>query len=650
MSSSNCRDDEGWATVSPLREFDLTPCFEEGILLSSFYTVLFIIAAVRSIILYRTGALERSTKSHWILQGKIVILVLAFLASIVNLALVLSSGKRVAIPQSYALEPLSLLAAISLTHANHSRTRRSSSTLLIYWPLYTIAVVIWGRTLLLKAPVDLRLPFALKCTTCVLGLLAFALECISPDVGLQPKDGVHHEHPTLTANVFSIWTFGWMTPLMKKGASQVVTEEDLPDVSPKDECENLEKRLQEALQKHSLWKSLFIAYGGPYAFAALLKFIQDALAFLQPQLLRWLLAYISTYQSARLWSSDLQKPSPMEGFAIAALMLLASAAQTILLNQYFQRAFETGMRIRAGLVSVIYNKALALSNDELGRASGDIVNLMSVDATRLQDFCQFGLISISDYLGIHQFVQPSWLACFVGVAIMIFSIPLNTRTLINYEKVYLANIVIVMARVMKKMQQKQMKNRDRRTRLMSELLANIKSIKLYAWEFTFMRKILQTRNEQELVMLKKLGVVTSFNTMLWSGIPLLVAFSSFAVAAATSDKPLTADVIFPAISLFLLLQFPLAMFSQVTSNIIESIVSLQRISQFLKAEELQTDARQVVQKSRLQRGDEVLVIKDGEFSWSKTSANPTLEDVNLTVRKGELVGVLGRVGSGKVWV
>lgn len=53
------------------------------------------------------------------------------------------------------------------------------------------------------------------------------------------------------------------------------------------------------------------------------------------------------------------------------------------------------MRVRAGLVSLIYKKALVLSNDERGRASGDIVNLMSVDATRLQDFCQFGLISIS---------------------------------------------------------------------------------------------------------------------------------------------------------------------------------------------------------------------------------------------------------------
>ena len=46
---------------------------------------------------------------------------------------------------------------------------------------------------------------------------------------------------------------------------------------------------------------------------------------------------------------------------------------------------------------------------------------------------------------------------------------------------------------------------------------------------------------------------------LWSGIPLLVAFSSFATAALTSSKPLTSDIIFPAISLFMLLQFPLAM-------------------------------------------------------------------------------------------
>jgi hypothetical protein len=40
---------------------------------------------------------------------------------------------------------------------------------------------------------------------------------------------------------------------------------------------------------------------------------------------------------------------------------------------------------------------------------------------------------------------------------------------------------------------------------MSELLNNIKSIKLYAWEKIFMSKILQVRNEQELKLLRKIG-------------------------------------------------------------------------------------------------------------------------------------------------
>ena len=53
------------------------------------------------------------------------------------------------------------------------------------------------------------------------------------------------------------------------------------------------------------------------------------------------------------------------------------------------------MRVRAGLINALYNKALVLSSDERNRSSGDIINLMSVDTTRLQDFCTYGLIAIS---------------------------------------------------------------------------------------------------------------------------------------------------------------------------------------------------------------------------------------------------------------
>jgi ABC-type multidrug transport system ATPase subunit len=54
-----------------------------------------------------------------------------------------------------------------------------------------------------------------------------------------------------------------------------------------------------------------------------------------------------------------------------------------------------------------------------------------------------------------------------------------------------------------------------------------------------------------------------------------------------------------------------------------------------------------VQKSNLQIGDKVVTIENGEFSWHKEAAQPTLEKINFCFGKGELVGILGRVGCGK---
>jgi len=80
----------------------------------------------------------------------------------------------------------------------------------------------------------------------------------------------------------------------------------------------------------TLWKALFVAYGRPYAIAAGLKIIQDFLAFLQPQLLRILLVYISAYQDSRFGHNH---PSDFQGFTIAVFMFVASIIQTVCLNQ-----------------------------------------------------------------------------------------------------------------------------------------------------------------------------------------------------------------------------------------------------------------------------------------------------------------------------
>jgi ATP-binding cassette subfamily C (CFTR/MRP) protein 1 len=83
---------------------------------------------------------------------------------------------------------------------------------------------------------------------------------------------------------------------------------------------------------------------------------------------------------------------------------------------------------------------------------------------------------------------------------------------------------------------------------------------------------------------------------------------------------------------------------------VEAIVSANRISSFLDSDELQTDARNIILVENIQDGDEVLSITEGEFYWSKDGKEPTLQEINLTVRKGDLVTVLGQVGAGKVGV
>ena len=95
---------------------------------------------------------------------------------------------------------------------------------------------------------NLSIVFALKWVVTGLGLIAFALECLGPEyrseVSEEEAGKETLEHPLVVANIFSKWSFSWMTPLMKKGVAQFITENDLPPLLEKDESANLGKALR----------------------------------------------------------------------------------------------------------------------------------------------------------------------------------------------------------------------------------------------------------------------------------------------------------------------------------------------------------------------------------------------------------------------
>lgn len=593
------------------------------------------------------------------------------------------------------------LLSVPLQHANHTRSRRSSTILLYYELVHTVATLVWTRTYLNMGSLKHetlggKLLFALFLARGAMILLVFALECAGVEIGTmkkekmnpvshqareaangsgngsafsaasaeeegqastgqkEGKDGIQDEQecPENTANIWSRLSFWWMNPMMSTGSKKFLTENDLWTLPPGEDAEHLGNRFAEEYKKRrtsdgkpKFWTSLAFAFGGEFLFAGILKAGQDILAFVQPQLLRRLLQFVQTWDNART-SSTAKPEAASHGFLLAIGLFVVAVIQTSMLHNYFQKCFVTGMRVRAGLVSAIYKKSLLLSNDERGqRSTGEIVNLQSVDSTRLQDLCAYGHIIWSSALQMtlaftSLYYLLGWSA-FAGVGVMIISLPLNT----------------LLAKYMRKLGEQNMTIKDKRTRMMNEILTNIKSIKLFAWEEAFTEKLFEVRNGEELKLLKWVGTVNAFFNFFWTAIPFFVSLATFITYSITSDKPLTADIIFPALSLYQLLQFPLAMFAGIVTAWIQALVSARRLCSFLDAGELDENARKVeladeddstLVPAASTRGKQPLVeIKGGDFKWSPKQPTPTLQDIDLKVHKGELFAVLGKVGDGK---
>ena len=60
-----------------------------------------------------------------------------------------------------------------------------------------------------------------------------------------------------------------------------------------------------------------------------------------------------------------------------------------------------------------------------------------------------------------------------------------------------------------------------------------------------------------------MGTMNALSNMTWSTAPFLVSCSTFAIFVLTHPEPLTTEVVWPALALFNLLAFPLAVLPNV---------------------------------------------------------------------------------------
>ncbi|KRJ97656.1 multidrug resistance-associated protein 1 isoform X10 [Drosophila yakuba] len=484
------------------------------------------------------------------------------------------------------------------------------------------------------------------------------LNCFADGLPRQTKyQRGENEIPELSASFLSRITYQWFDKMALKGYRNPLEEKDLWDLRPQDSCsevmpifahhwnQNVRKNYKNKARVEpkaqfsngnvtfenphgekngrkkgmaSIMPPIYKSFGGVFLFGALMKLFTDTLTFAQPQVLSLIISFVEAKEAEPEW----------KGIMYSVLLFVLAAAQTFILGQYFHRMFIVGLRIRTALINAIYRKALRISNSTKKESTvGEIVNLMAVDAQRFMELTTYLNMIWSAPLQIGlalyflwQQLGPSVLA---GLAVMIILIPVNG----------------VIASRIKTYQIRQMKYKDERVKLMNEVLSGIKVLKLYAWEPSFEKQVLDIR-DKEIATLRSTAYLNAGTSFLWSCAPFLVSLVTFATYVLIDENNvLDATKTFVSLSLFNILRFPLTMLPMLITNLVQTQVSVNRINKFLNSEEL--DPNSVLHDSSKPHP---MSIENGEFSWGDEI---TLRNINIEVKKSSLVALVGTVGSGK---
>ena len=370
---------------------------------------------------------------------------------------------------------------------------------------------------------------------------------------------------------------------------------------------------------YSVLPVLARAFGKDLAFVACLELITTLCLQTSPMVMRLLIAFAKTGPERTPWHGQL----------FAFLLFFLATSTVLIISQNLKCQFTIGMQIRSSLTSALYKKSLRLSPEARKESTvGEVVNLMSADVNSIVMLGQHinflwgcPLQIIAATAGLYMVV--GWPAL-VGVSSLLVGTPLT----------------LILAKFISGYMTQQMKIKDKRLRILSEIITGMKVLKLFAWEMPFMGQVLEKRNEETHVMKRKacLGALVSF---LWTMIPFMVGFVAFA-CYYTTGRELTAEQAFVTLAYLYILRFPMTMLGILIPWVLMTKVSLTRINKFLNQPELTPDPS----GESIEKREEALWVTNGSFKWGLKEA-PVLQKISLSLKAGSLTAVVGKVGAGK---
>lgn len=430
--------------------------------------------------------------------------------------------------------------------------------------------------------------------------------------------------------------------------------------------EMLEKSWQQLKNKAGhfiLLKAILCGYSKPLALVMVLGFLKICLFFNTPIMINLM-----------MWFVENPHPTLLQMLCLIIVLPLARLSTSVVqANSNFVLNL-LGPQLKSALVALIYSKALKISiirNKE--HSIGSIVNHYEIDCDKLEWLMNI----IQDLI-----VLPTQIM--IGIGVLYWMI----------GRVFLGGFILMLfvgiagyfiSKKILKYQEAFMESKDKRMKLLNEILNAIKYIKMNGWEQTFIEKLNKIRSSE----LKVLDKGYLFETLSSANFYLIgtegVLMTTLGLYLLFGDEFDVKKVMTMA-STFWVLAWPLQRLTEVISSTVECKVAVGRIEKFLLSEEIDASYIKIHRKSEDQT---VIEITNGNFSWNpygipvekkirtknseyelldncnhtidtkvsepslnsldqqKDELNFELQDLNLTVKKGDFIAVIGDVGAGK---
>ncbi|KAJ3270542.1 Multidrug resistance-associated protein 1 [Terramyces sp. JEL0728] len=283
---------------------------------------------------------------------------------------------------------------------------------------------------------------------------------------------------------------------------------------------------------------------------------------------------------------------------------------------------------RAALMVLIYRKSLRLSYVKGG--VGDIVNLISIECNRIAEACVYlhylwsaafecvVLLLLAYYnIGV---------AAFAPLALVIFILfPAEFYLAVKSSSSACKLTALITKRVY----------------LMSEILTAIKLIKFYTWENYYREKVAAMRQQEINEMRTELRLKISSFTIVFTA-PAVAICVAMSVYHALGNG-LTPHVVFTLLFLLNTLRYPLLFLPNAERSINGAQNSLKKLEQYFLLPEIDSppDDGTELEPQVCMR------IENGNFVWDGDLDHPHITDLNLTLNRGEVVAIVGDIGSGK---